>query len=180
MFILGTLHYHDWPWPHLHAALYIVRLLLIVRTIYNYVKIYLVKYIVESMSKENQDNGKTANKEVHRNNKKRELYLNGDSKGWYQEASSIETNNSLSFSRDDWARGDNASATGGTVSGGILKQFIRETDDQLNESVARVKKLQERKQQLIELFRQLSEKTGESWENVDVSPKPANDLDSDE
>ncbi|NER05021.1 MAG: hypothetical protein F6K17_21700 [Okeania sp. SIO3C4] len=64
--------------------------------------------------------------------------------------------------------------------GGILKQLIQETQEHLDESISRTEKLFQRKQQLIQIFNQLAEKTGETWDEPKKSSAQPIDSDQEE
>lgn len=128
------------------------------------------------MTKGKKRNAKTAHKEVQRNNQERQLHFDRDSKRGYQTTSNIEADDSISSSRNDWSGRNKTSSPGGTISGGILKRLIAETDNQIIELRSRCDKLEIHKQLLKELFDELSQKTGESLEISNESSEYYSDL----
>jgi len=116
---------------------------------------------------ENRNYGQKVSKAIHRTDCEIDIFNNNDSQRRARETSRTTENQHILPAGKNWSGGDISGSNRGTISGGIIRQLIQEADDQLKESIARVKKLQQRKEQLMQLFHELSEKTGETGDDID-------------
>ena len=98
---------------------------------------------------------------VRRNQEGRALLPDSYKPRWFEQDGTAEENLSVRTGGENRSRSASDRSPRGTTAGGILRQLIEESDDQLAYHESQIKKLTQRREQLQQLYEELQQKAGE-------------------